>query len=160
MKNWVMTHYQDLSNKILRMSWGVWAIFCHTLSLIRNAPWIPWLPQWPRVKVKWPWSGHIWSQEFETGRKKTRTKISNGFLDILKSPGVCLVLEFVKLPKSHCDQWKFGISSKRCISFGQECMEVKSWVFFFNYQEHRQIEMHYKVHLSTFSTVRFFWDQV
>ncbi len=103
-----------------------------TLSLKRNAPWIPWLPQWPRVKVKWPWPGHIWSQEFETGRKKPRSKMSNGSLDILKSPRVCLVLEFVKLLKSHCDQWKFGISSKQCISFGQEWVELKSWVFFFN----------------------------
>ncbi len=26
----------------------------HTLSLKRNAPWINWLPLWPKVKVKWP----------------------------------------------------------------------------------------------------------
>ena len=36
-----------------------------TLSLKRNAPWIPWHPPWPRDKFKWPQLGHIWSQEFE-----------------------------------------------------------------------------------------------
>ncbi len=35
------------------------------LSLKRKAPWIHWLPLWPRVKVKCPGQGHIWSWEFE-----------------------------------------------------------------------------------------------
>ena len=37
--------------------------------------------------------------------------MSNGSLNILKSPRVCHVLEFVKLRKSHCNQGKFGIFS-------------------------------------------------
>ena len=37
----------------------------YTLSLKRNAPWIRWLPLWPRVKVKCPQPGRIWSWEFE-----------------------------------------------------------------------------------------------
>ena len=31
----------------------------------KNAPWIHLLPLQPRVKVKWPQHGHIWSREFE-----------------------------------------------------------------------------------------------
>ncbi len=37
----------------------------YTLSLKRNAPWIPWLPVWSIVKVKWPRQVHIWSLKFE-----------------------------------------------------------------------------------------------
>ncbi len=54
----------------------------HTLSLKRNAPWIHWLPLWPRVKVNCPQQGHIWSWEFETCRKKSFSKISNSSPDI------------------------------------------------------------------------------
>ncbi len=35
-----------------------------TLSLKRNAPWIYWLPLWPRVKVKWPRPGHIGKKKY------------------------------------------------------------------------------------------------
>ncbi len=108
----------------------VWYLIMCTLSLKRNAPWIHWLPLWPRVKVKWPRKGHILSHKFETGRRKPRSKISNACLDILKTPRVCYILEFVKLLKSHCNQCKFGIFSKWCISLGQEWMVLNRWVFF------------------------------
>ncbi len=55
--------------------------------------------------------------------------MSNRSSDILKSPRVCHILEFVKLLKSHCNQCRFGILCKRCISFGQECMELNPGVF-------------------------------
>ncbi len=42
-------------------SGGCILTWCCTLSLKRNAPWIHWLTLWPRVKVKWPQWGHIWS---------------------------------------------------------------------------------------------------
>ncbi len=56
--------------------------------------------------------------------------MSNGSLNILETPRVCHVLEFVKLLQTHCNQCKFGILSKRCISFGQECMISNAGAFF------------------------------
>ena len=77
------------------------SIFTYTWSLKRNVPWIHWHPLWPRIKGQ-----------------------------VLKSPRVCHVLEFVKLFKSHYNQCKFGIFSKWCISLDQECMLLNSGVFF------------------------------
>ncbi len=88
--------------------------------------------------------------------------MSNGSLDILKSPRVCHVLEFVKLRKSHCNQCKFGIFFQMMhflwprvhgivslgISLILQCSKVTGFVAYC-YQEHRQNEIHYKVHLST-----------
>ncbi len=123
---------QNLNWTGIDFSWNCtsFVLFVHTLSLKRNAPWIHWLPLWPRLKVKWPRQDHIWYREFETGREKPHSKMSNGSPDILKSPRVYCVLEFVKLLKSRCHQWKFGIFSKRCISFGQECMVLNPLVYF------------------------------
>ncbi len=101
-----------------------------TLSLKRNAPWIHRLPLWPRIKVKWPRNGYIWSWEFKTGRKKPHSKISNGSPEILKTPKACRDLDFVKMLKSYCNWCKFGNFSKRCIFFGQECILLSFAVFF------------------------------
>ena len=46
-----------------------------TFSLKRNAPWIPWLSLWPKVKVNWPRQDHTWRREFETGPKKPQSKM-------------------------------------------------------------------------------------
>ncbi len=70
----------------------------YTLSLKRNTLWNHRLALWPRVKVMWPRPGHIMSQEFVTGRKRPRSKIS----------------EFVKqanlhwLPCIFGSQWRFA----------------------------------------------------
>ncbi len=56
-------------------------------------------------------------------------------------PGSCIFCQMVlrvNMPKqwfasqSDCNQCKLGIFSKWCISFGQECMILNRWVFFFN----------------------------
>ena len=94
-----------------------------TLSLKRNAPWIHWLPIWPRVKVKWPQLDHILSQDFETGRKKPHSKKSNGSPDNSKSPRVCYMYSnFWILPENHEQFW--------------------NGVFAHCYQEHRQNEIY------------------
>ena len=74
------------------------AVRASTLSLKRNAP-------WPRVKVRWPWQGHIMytcSREILKGGR------------ILDQTLTCSLVFF----------------SKRCISFGQECMVLNPGVFF------------------------------
>ena len=38
----------------------------YILGLKRNTPWIHWLSLQPRIKVKWPQRGHIWSREFNS----------------------------------------------------------------------------------------------
>ncbi len=104
-----------------------WELSC-TLGLKRNAPSIHQLALQPWVKVMWPWLGHICSWKFVTGHKRPHPKMSNGFSDILKSPSSCHVLEFVNPFKSHCNECKFGIFSKWCVSFGQECMVLNPGV--------------------------------
>ena len=66
----------------------------------------------------------IWNRS-----QKTPFKMSNRSPDILKSLRICRVLEFVKVLKSHWEQCKFGIFSKWCVSFGQECMVLNHMVF-------------------------------
>ncbi len=55
----------------------------HTLSLKRNAPWIHWLPLWPRVKVKCPRQGSIWSLS-PTAQTKWKALQSSSIFTLLK----------------------------------------------------------------------------
>ena len=45
-----------------------------TLSLKGNAPWIHWLPLWPRVKVKWPLRDHC-NQEHDQNKMHNKVYI-------------------------------------------------------------------------------------
>ena len=85
-------------------------IMSNTLSLKRNAPWIPWLRLRPRVKVQWPRPGHIWSWEFETGRKKTLFKNVKWFSWYLeKSKGMsCFgIRKTAQIPLQSMQIWYF-----------------------------------------------------
>ena len=74
---------------------------------------------------------HFRSYRYILDQNQIHSKMSNGSPNKSKNPRVCCALEFAKLFISHCDQCKFGILfSKRCISFGQECMGLNLGVFF------------------------------
>ena len=106
-----------------------------TLSLKRNAPRLYWLSLEPRVKVRSPRQGHILSWEFETVHKKKTFKNVNRFSRYLeKSKGMsCFgICKTAQIPLGVMQIWYlvFGIFSKRCISFAQECMALNPGVIF------------------------------